>query len=93
MEYIGYAIEPFKIIAATLGGVADYRFTKRGATINEIAEKFGLFFTVTPEGYAQPHGHLVAAGVAAWMGILVFFVAWVVRANTHAACCTTCATD
>jgi len=82
MEYIG---EPFKFMAATLGGVANYKFTKRGATINEIAEKFGVFFTVTPEGYEQPHGHLLAAGVVVWLAMLAVLVLWIVRTQYSAA--------
>ena len=60
-----------------LRALLDYRFTAKGATLNEIGDRLHTFMSVTPAGYSHPHGQLVLAGFGAWCGLLIFLAVWV----------------
>ena len=58
----------------------DHRFTKQGATLNEIWSKVVPFMTVADAGHDLPTGQLLLLGWCGWMAFLCVIAAWVVRA-------------
>ena len=59
----------------------DHRFTKQGATLNEIWAKVVPFMTVADAGHDLPTGQLLLLGWCGWMAFLCAIAAWVVRAT------------
>lgn len=63
------------------GGWGDHKFTKQGASVNEIYNKLVPFFTQKTDATGEyPPGMVLLFGCAAWIGFMFLMGAWVVRA-------------
>ena len=60
-------------------GWLDHKFTKQGASLNEIYMKLVPFFTVAEAGSDYPPGQILLLGGFLWIGFMFFIGAWVVR--------------
>ena len=60
-------------------GWLDYKFTKQGASLNEIYAKLVPFFTKAGPGGEHPPGMIFLFGGFLWVGFMLFIGAWVVR--------------
>eukprot|EP01043_Picozoa_sp_COSAG02_P019708 COSAG02_NODE_958_length_15648_cov_5.487620_10_plen_111_part_00 len=67
-------------------GWLDYKFTKQGASPNEIYAKLVPFFTKAGPGGDYPPGMVFLFGGSLWIGFMLFIGAWVVRCVHVAAC-------
>jgi hypothetical protein len=63
----------------------DHKFTKQGASMNEIYNKLVPFFTQKTDATGEyPPGQVLLLGCAAWIGFMFLMGAWVVRVCTPA---------
>ena len=60
-------------------GWLDYKFTKQGASLNEIYTKLVPFFPQPEQGGEHPPGMVFLFGGCMWIGFMFFIGAWVVR--------------
>lgn len=60
-------------------GWLDHKFTKQGASLNEIYTKLVPFFTQPEKGGEYPPGMVFLFGGCVWIGFMFFIGAWVVR--------------